>query len=532
MITNVVVRALSPAKQFWRHGVRLHATIAADSLAQPTVTETGGFGFSADELAEAKPYTDIPSLKEYPFVGNLLSFKPFGKLDPYHRPTFCAALYKEHGDIVRMSLPFISYLKRVVTIMDPKDIEIVYRNEGRYPSRQLFPILKTYRESRNYSLGLFLSNNEEWWKYRQPLNKGMMRANAATPYLDVQDPIGDELVSRIRKVVTESGSNLHTNIIDDISRYALESIGAIVFDRRMGCMAIDLDPNSWQRKFIESVNGSFRALITLSYDPIYVMYEKVGYKSKLYKDFWMWMDFISETSLKLIQESKENWLKTPEEELKRKFLPQLLNMEGIDMDQKVSVIFDMMFAAIDTTTYTTLRAAFLLAKNPDAQEKLYQEINENVGTLSSVNFSKLPYLRACIKESHRMMPVGTAVIRELLRDIVIQGYRIPTGTIVYLEHEYASNCERYVSDHALFKPERWIRGVKTEEDKIHPFTALPFGFGPRMCIGKRFAEQELYIAIIKLVKNFRIEYDGDTLPLKGIGQDKPPIHLNFKFYER
>ena len=65
----------------------------------------------------------------------------------------------------------------------------------------------------------------------------------------------------------------------------------------------------------------------------------------------------------------------------------------------------------------------------------------------------------------------------------------------------------------------------------NPFLVLPFGFGPRMCIGRRFAEQEIFIGLITLVRAFHFDYHGE-LPLKGVGVDKQPIKLHFMMKER
>ena len=362
-------------------------------------SDTVGFGFTTEELSNAKPFTDIPSPKIYPFVGNLFAFKPFGDLEPFDRHPCCVKLHDRYGDIVRLSFPLIPIMKNCVEILDPNDFEIVYRNEGRYPSRSVDPVLLKYREERNQSLGLFLANGEEWWKFRQPLNKGMMKANAATPYLNVQDPIGNELVTNLKETLSRTTDNSHPMIMDDIFRYALESVCAIVFDRRLGCMDADLKADSWQLEFINSVHEAFQALFSLNVNPKYRFFNAIGYKAKKQCLFDKCMDYITDTSLRLVDESKERWSDIPEADLRRKFLPQLLNIENLSIDDKVSVIFDMLLAAIDTTTYTTLTNCFYLAKNPEVQERLFTEINENVGQGNSLNAStlvKMHYLRACV----------------------------------------------------------------------------------------------------------------------------------------
>ena len=75
-----------------------------------------------------------------------------------------------------------------------------------------------------------------------------------------------------------------------------------------------------------------------------------------------------------------------------------------------------------------------------------------------------------------------------------------------------------------FIPERWIE----DKQSIHPFAIRPFGHGPRMCIGRRFAELEIQLGITKLLQNFRVESDDDIEPIAKMINvpDKP---LRFKF---
>jgi len=73
-----------------------------------------------------------------------------------------------------------------------------------------------------------------------------------------------------------------------------------------------------------------------------------------------------------------------------------------------------------------------------------------------------------------------------------------TKTKVVMSNAYTSRSERYFRKNALdFEPSRWSKN-KQDKCPIHPFSTLPFGFGKRNCIGKRLAEQEIYLTIIKV----------------------------------
>lgn len=84
--------------------------------------------------------------------------------------------------------------------------------------------------------------------------------------------------------------------------------------------------------------------------------------------------------------------------------------------------------------------------------------------------------------------------RTLQQDTVIQGYKIPKGVQVVFPTLITGSMEEYVSDAKEFKPERWIN----RNSHIHPFASLPYGYGARMCLGRRFADLEIQILLAKV----------------------------------
>lgn len=98
-------------------------------------------------------------------------------------------------------------------------------------------------------------------------------------------------------------------------------------------------------------------------------------------------------------------------------------------------------------------------------------------------------------------------------------------------NSYITRSERFFRNALKFDPSRWESGK--EQIGQHPYSALPFGFGPRACIGRRIAEQEIYLTLIKLIQNFKIYYDDETAPglVTGLiaSPDRP---LNLRFLKR
>ncbi|KAK2571369.1 Cytochrome P450 27C1 [Acropora cervicornis] len=110
--------------------------------------------------------------------------------------------------------------------------------------------------------------------------------------------------------------------------------------------------------------------------------------------------------------------------------------------------------------------------------------------------------------SLRLSSVLPGNARVLDQDIVLSGYRIPAKTFIAMELYCTAHSEKYFKDAMEFKPERWLR---ENRDEYHAFANLPFGYGVRMCLGRRVAELEIYLFLCKLLQRFRIEYVGEEL---------------------
>jgi len=148
--------------------------------------------------------------------------------------------------------------------------------------------------------------------------------------------------------------------------------------------------------------------------------------------------------------------------------------------------------------------------------------------LTAQDIGQMRYFRACLQESFRLIPTVANMIRVLPKDTVIGGFNIPAGTLATWSTSILGKDANLFSDPDKYIPERWIEN----KSDIHPFAVRNFSHGPRMCIGKRFAELEIQIGVCKLIQNFRIEwaanYDIDPVTELVNVPDKP---LNFRFVD-
>lgn len=154
---------------------------------------------------------------------------------------------------------------------------------------------------------------------------------------------------------------------------------------------------------------------------------------------------------------------------------------------------------------------YQLANHPDKQLKLQEELDrvmpDPTKPLTKQQLEDMRYLRACIKETMRVMPILIGNARTTVKDMVIGGYQIPSGTMVSMSAQQVTSNEAYFPRAREFLPERWLPGADDAIKSTHPFAFLPFGFGPRMCVGRRFADLEIETLLARVFRNFSMEWN-------------------------
>ncbi|KAK7824169.1 cytochrome p450 97b2, partial [Quercus suber] len=250
----------------------------------------------------------------------------------------------------------------------------------------------------------------------------------------------------------------------------------------------------------------------------------------------------------LIRNAKETRQETDVEKLQQRdylnlkdasLLRFLVDMRGADVDDRQlrDDLMTMLIAGHETTAAVLTWAVFLLAQNPSKMKKAQAEIDSVLGqgrpTFELVK--KLEYIRLIVVEVLRLYPQPPLLIRRSLRSDALpggyrgdkDGYKIPAGTDIFLS-VYNLHRSPYFWDRPNeFEPERFLVQKKNEDiegwagfdpsrspgalypnEIISDFAFLPFGGGPRKCVGDQFALMESTVALALLLQKFDVELKG------------------------
>ena len=193
-------------------------------------------------------------------------------------------------------------------------------------------------------------------------------------------------------------------------------------------------------------------------------------------------------------------------------LLQAKDEEGQPMsDEQLMAECLTLFGAGHETTATGLTWAwYLLCQNPEIYRRVQDEVDHVLSgrTPTYADLARLPYCLQVFKESLRIYPPAYATSRRALRDVVIDGYRVPKDRTVILCPYTLHRRAEYFPEPEMFDPDRFA----PEREKLLPRHAyLPFGAGPRICIGNHFSLMEGHLLLAALAQrvSFTLEPEQD-----------------------
>uniref|UniRef100_A0A8D3AWV9 steroid 11beta-monooxygenase n=1 Tax=Scophthalmus maximus TaxID=52904 RepID=A0A8D3AWV9_SCOMX len=458
----------------------------------------------------------VRSFEEIPHTGrnswvNLLKFRRednFKQLHKHMERTFNALgpIYREHVGT-----------HRSVNIMLPSDIGELFLAEGLYPERMTLQPWATHRETRQHSKGVFLKNGEEWRADRLLLNKELMMSAAAKRFLPLLDEVAGDFCQMLQARVESEGRgkegkrSLTIDPSQDLFRFALEASCHVLYGERIGLFSSS--PSQESQKFIWAVEQMLATTPPLLYLPHRLLLCIGAPQWTRHATAW---DHIFSHAEARIQRAYQRLSSSQGRGSETGaaggqyigVLGQLMEKGQLSLDLIKANITELMAGGVDTTAVPLQFTLFELGRNPEVQERVRQQVRTSwaqAGGDPQKALQGAPLLSGTIKEVLRLYPVGITVQRMPIRDIVLQNYHVPAGTMVQVCLYPLGRSTEVFENPQRFDPTRWSRSREEgQRGEGSAFRSLAFGFGARQCVGKRIAENEMQLFLMHILLSFHI----------------------------
>ncbi|MFC9945750.1 cytochrome P450 [Streptomyces pratensis] len=179
--------------------------------------------------------------------------------------------------------------------------------------------------------------------------------------------------------------------------------------------------------------------------------------------------------------------------------------DGMSDRQVHDEAMTVLAAGTDTVSHTLSWCAYLLARNPDVQDRLHAETDRELAGREPGydDVERLVYMRMVLSEVLRMYPAGYLVSRSATADTVLGGRAVPAGTMVLISTYALHRDPAYFPDPDTFDPDRW------SEEALPPRGRpvkhyLPFGLGPHGCVGEAFAWTQMAMVLATLANRWSL----------------------------
>jgi cytochrome P450 len=201
-------------------------------------------------------------------------------------------------------------------------------------------------------------------------------------------------------------------------------------------------------------------------------------------------------------------------------------------EQLLDEILTLFLAGHETTAVSLTWTPYLLSLHTDIEARLHSEMKNTLGgrALDLQDMRLLPYTERVVKESMRLYPPAFVIGRQALDDFKIGGFDVPARTQVLMSPWVIHREPRFYAKPDRFNPDRW-----TEDCMKHlpRYACLPFGGGPRQCIGNSMAMMEAVLVLATIAQRFQLRFPpGEKITPSSTFTLRPSTNTHFQIIQR
>ncbi|XP_064599936.1 cytochrome P450 4A24-like [Liolophura sinensis] len=435
------------------------------------------------------------------------SIPPHWLYGNFNQAKDCAGFFKLFHQLTqkynRKFVFWSSSLRPVITVVHPETVKNILKSTEP----------KTTALGAGYKLiedwigdGLLLSSGKKWERNRKLLTPAFHFATLK-PYINEYNKALDAFLNKIEKE-SESGDFIEVT----------GPIGLLTLDVMLRCAFSyegHIQEQGSTHPYVVAIHNLSDLVFKRAVNPI--LYIKLLYDITPNGREWKkTCDFVHKFSGDIIA-ARKKILESDPDILKSRhldFLDILLtakdeNGEGLSDIEIRDEVDTFLFEGHDTTASSASWITYALAKFPNIQEQVYQEVKDVLGSRTSIEWddiTKLTYTKLVIKEAMRMYSPVYQISRQTTKQMEIDGCHVPVGMSIDINIMNINHNPTVWSDHEVFDPMRFAGDDFSERN---PYKYIPFSAGPRNCIGQNFAMNELLSFVARTVQRFKLELDED-----------------------
>ncbi len=384
---------------------------------------------------------------------------------------FLTKCSREYGDVVPLQVG----INQVVLLNCPSYIEQVSKD------RSLFvrgPHVRTALQ-RLLGEGIFLQEGESWFHQRH-ITQQVFYHQRITRY-------GETIVAYTERLLNRWRDGEIRNVQPDMMRLTLDIMWKVIFNHELTeeeaqdiAYILGISTRLFDQ---EGFNDQQLAMQNLRYERILEQMDQYIYS--------------------LIQQRRQSGENSGD------LLSMLMQVSHEDNNSQMSdrqlrdEVVTLLFAGQEALAVVLSWTLILLSLHPEVQTKLLTELNEVLGDRcpSVADLPNLRYTESIIKEAMRLYPPVAVMPRIAIQDYEIDGYKVPAGCTVLISAWTMHRHPHFFEEPDTFNPDRWANDL---EKQLPRGVYFPFGNGPRICIGKSFAQMEMVLIIATIAQKYQL----------------------------
>ncbi|XP_068444990.1 cytochrome P450 3A40-like isoform X2 [Clinocottus analis] len=457
----------------------------------------------------------IPGPRPIPFFGTMLAYKK-GFVN------FDEDCFKKYGKIWGI---FDGH-QPVLCITDPSMIKAVLIKE----CYSLFTNRRNFRLNGQLYDAVSIAEDDQWKRIRSVLSPSFTSGRLKEMF-NIMKHHSANLTSCMKK---KAEKDEPLELKEFFGPYSMDVVTSTAFSVDIDSLNNPSDPfvtNIKKMLKFDLFNPLFLLVALFPFTgPILEKMEFSFFPSSVTDFFYAALQKIKSNRLDSQQKSRVDFLQLMIDSQKNNDLSKEEANKGLNDHEILSQAMIFLFAGYETTSSSLTFLAYNLARNPHVMEQLQKEIDSsfpNKGPVEYQALMQMEYLDSVINESLRLYPIAPRLERVAKATVEINGVVIPKGMIVMIPTWPLHRDPNLWPEPEAFKPERFS---KDNKETIDPYTYMPFGAGPRNCIGMRFALVMMKLALVEILQSFSFSVCKETeipleLDIQGLLMPKRPIKL-------